>query len=238
MNMKQILILAMAVTMSAAAYGQVFSTNLNGGSGYVIPDNNPSGVASLLQVSGVSGVIGNVTLTLDITGGYNGDLYAYLAGPSGGFAVLLNRTGVSATSGGGYGDTGFSVTFDDSGSNPDVHFYQNNTPAFNGNGQLTGTWGSDGENINPQSPQASFTGTPTATLTSFDGDSANGQWTLFLADLAAGNQSTIVSWSVNIATAVPEPQTWVLGAMGLVLLAAGKLRGRKQKLIGAGNGEV
>ncbi len=228
----------MAVTVGAAAYGQVFSTNLNGGSGYVIPDNNPSGVASLLQVAGVSGAIGNVTVSLNITGGYNGDLYAYLAGPSGGFAVLLNRTGVGATSGGGYANTGFAVTFDDSGSNPDIHFYQNNTPAINGNGQLTGTWGSDGENINPQSPQGSFTGTPTATLASFDGDGANGQWTLFLADLAAGNQSTIVNWSINITTAVPEPQSWAMGAMGLVLLAAGKLRGRKQRLIGVGNVEV
>jgi hypothetical protein len=61
---------------------------------------------------------------------------------------------------------------------------------------------------------------------------------LFLADLAAGNQSTIVNWSINITTAVPEPQSWAMGAMGLVLLAAGKLRGRKQRLIGVGNVEV
>jgi subtilisin-like proprotein convertase family protein len=224
--MKQILTLVMAMAMTTAAFGQIFSTNLNGGSGSVIPDNNPGGLASQLTVGGVSGPIGDVTVSLNITGGYNGDLYAYLAGPSGGFAVLLNRSGVSGTSTFGYGDTGFNITLDDSAANPDVHFYQNTgyPASLNGSGQLTGTWGTDGENIDPQSAPSSFTGvptgspTPTATLASFDGDAANGQWTLFLADLSAGNQSTIVSWSLDITT-VPEPQAWALGVMGVILLA-------------------
>jgi hypothetical protein len=50
---------------------------------------------------------------------------------------------------------------------------------------------------------------------------------LFLADLAAGNQSTIVNWSINITTAVPEPQSWAMGAMGFLLFTAGKLRKKK-----------
>jgi len=164
-----------------------------------------------------------VTVTLDITGGYNGDIYAYLAGPNSGFAVLLNRSGVSGSSAYGYGDSGFDVTFDDSGSNPDIHFYQTAVNPNGGvsGGVVSGDWGSDGENINPQSSPGSFPVGATATLASFegiDGSDAAGQWTLFLADLAAGNQSTLVSWSVDITT-VPEPSTLALGAMGIVLLA-------------------
>jgi len=47
--------------------------------------------------------------------------------------------------------------------------------------------------------------------------SGDGTWTLFLADLAAGDQSTIVSWSLDITT-VPEPQTWAMAGIGLAAL--------------------
>jgi subtilisin-like proprotein convertase family protein len=220
--MKQILTLVMAMATGAAAFGQqVFSTNVNS----VIPDNNPGGLASQIAVGGLSGAISNVTVNLDITGGYNGDLYAYVAGPNGGFAVLLNRTGASSTSAYGYGDSGFNVTFDDSAAaaNPDIHFYQTVSNPNGGlsGGVLTGNWGSDGETFNPQL-QSSYpvapTATPTATLGSFDGADGNGQWTLFLADLSGGDQSTVVSWSLDITT-VPEPEVWALGAMGVLLLA-------------------
>jgi len=221
--MKRILTLAMAMAMGAAAYGQYAFNGTNSAINEAIPDNNPSGVASTMTVPTLAAAIGSVTVTLDITGGYNGDLYAYLAGPNGGFAVLLNRSGVSGSSAYGYGDSGFNVTFDDSGSNPDIHFYQNTgyPGSLNGSGQLTGTWGSDGENLNPQSPPGSFGVSPTETLTSFDGidgTDAGGQWTLFLADLSAGNQSTLVSWSVDINT-VPEPSALALGALGVLVLA-------------------
>jgi subtilisin-like proprotein convertase family protein len=220
--MKKILILAMAMAMGAAAYGQ-YAFNGTNSTINTIPDNNPSGVASTITVPTLAAQIANVTVTLDITGGYNGDIYAYLAGPNSGFAVLLNRSGVSGSSAYGYGDSGFDVTFDDSGSNPDIHFYQTAVNPNGGvsGGVVSGDWGSDGENINPQSSPGSFPVGATATLASFegiDGSDAAGQWTLFLADLAAGNQSTLVSWSVDITT-VPEPSTLALGAMGIVLLA-------------------
>jgi hypothetical protein len=87
--------------------------------------------------------------------------------------------------------------------------------------RLPGAWGSDGENLNPQSSPGSFPVGATETLTSFNGitgSDAAGQWTLFLADLAAGDQSTLVSWSLDITT-VPEPSALALGAMGVLVLA-------------------
>jgi hypothetical protein len=49
---------------------------------------------------------------------------------------------------------------------------------------------------------------------------------MFLADMAAGNQGTIVSWSLDITT-VPEPSTLALGALALGVLATAKARREK-----------
>ena len=201
--MKRALTLTLVCTMAAAAFGQTFSTNVAVNA--AIPDNNASGLSSAVTVSGLGGTITNVTVTLDITGGYNGDYYAYLAGPNTGFAVLLNRTGTSnSASAFGYGDAGFNVTFSDSAANGDIHYYQN---VLNPGGlPLTGIWQPDGAIIDPlTNNQAAFlTAGQTAMLSSFTGDSANGQWVFFVADLSGGGQGTLASWGLTVMTA-PEP---------------------------------
>ena len=218
--MKQILTLMTVLAVTTAAWGQnLITTNITVNT--VVPDNNPSGLAEAFTISGVSGAISNVTVSLDVTGGFNGDLYAYLAGP-GGFAVLLNRSGVSGTSTYGYSDAGFNITLSDASAN-NIHFYQN---VLNpGGGQFTGTWAPDGESISPLSSPSSFPTTPTATLSSFANTDANGQWVFFIADLSPGGQSTLQNVVVNILT-VPEPSTLVLASLGgLGMLAM--LRRRK-----------
>jgi subtilisin-like proprotein convertase family protein len=216
--MKRILTLVAAMA-TAAAMGQPYAWNSTNTVNSVIPDNDPSGYASTITVPVLSAAISNVTVTLDITGGYNGDLYAYLSGPNGGFAVLLDRVGETNGNAGGFSDAGFDVTLDDSAANPDIHNYQNESPTYSAGpgSQLLGTWGSDGESTAPNASPSSFTGVPTETLASFDNLSGDGTWTLFLADLAAGDQSTIVSWSLDITT-VPEPQTWAMAGIGLAAL--------------------
>ena len=87
-----------------------------------VPDGNASGMALTANLSGMTGIVTNLTLSLNISGGYNGDLYAYLAGPHGGFAILLNRPGVTNGDAFGYGDAGFNVTFNDAASFNPVHF--------------------------------------------------------------------------------------------------------------------
>lgn len=71
--------------------GGSFSAGASG-LGQVIPDNNPSGVAYALQFTQTGWRITDLTVTFTITGGWNGDLYAYLS-HLGGVAVLLNRVG-------------------------------------------------------------------------------------------------------------------------------------------------
>lgn len=226
LNMKTkqwLAVMAAAVLGAASASAQTFNTNLTFNVNQAIPDADSSGLALAqnLTLSTLPGPITKVTVTLNISGGFNGDLYAYLAGPGTGFAVLLNRTGVNGGNAFGSTDSGFSVTLDDSASFADIH-----TSALSG-GVLSGTFGSDGEKIDPQSDPSDFPAAQTDLLTSFNGNLASGTWTLFLADLSAGGVATINSYVLDI-TAVPEPGTMALAAIGgLALLALRHSRLRK-----------
>src|ERR1044071_4139758 len=76
--------LAFALRGSAAV--QTFSWT----GSQVVPDNNASGLAFTFNVPGSPLMITDVSVNLNIAGGWNGDLYAYLSHGSG-FVVLLNR---------------------------------------------------------------------------------------------------------------------------------------------------
>lgn len=221
-HLRRLIFLCALSAAPLAASGQwatnVFNFN---GLNMAIPDNDPNGVQNSQTVTGLSGSIADIQLTLDITGtgvsgAFNGDYYAELVNNQGGFAVLLNRAGMSSANPFGYGDDGFDLTFSDSAAN-DIHFYRDDSASFNPGGQLTGTWQPDGENISPLSDPSAFDNAlsqQTAMLSSFDGESPNDTWTLFLADLSEGGTGQITSWSLTIAT-VPEPSETNLLATGL-----------------------
>jgi subtilisin-like proprotein convertase family protein len=217
MNISRITVLVIALLCTGIARGQMFNTNSysSGTINTVIPDANPVGITQTATFSGLGAAITNVSVNLNITGGFNGDLYVYLAGPVGQFAVLLNRVGLTAGNPFGYGDAGFNITLNDSGAN--IHGYQSGGYTIS-SGQLVGTWGSDGRNISPLSSGSTFDAASTAAnLASINGSLANGTWTLFLADLSGGAQSTLVSWRMTIVT-VPEPQSWLMLAGGAATL--------------------
>lgn len=171
----------------------------------VVPDANYSGFADthLITVTNPVSVISDLRVTLNISGGYNGDLYAYLVHGSG-FAVLLNRVGRTSGNLFGYGDAGLNLTLSDSAAG-DIHLY-----GGNGGSPLTGVWQPDGRNVAPTT--VLDTNTRNALLGSFTGLSANGLWTLFVADFAVGDQSTLQSWGLQITT-IPEP---AIGALGIL----------------------
>lgn len=183
-----------------------------------IPDGSPVGLASTINVSlpgadpATAVLPGSLSVRLNISGGYNGDLYACVTHGNQ-YAVLLNRPGVSAADSLGYGDSGMNVLFTDQASNWNVHNYQQvTTPLFET--QLTGTWGVDGRTVSPYSVDG--TEAPTATLSSFNWVDPNGNWTLFVADVNGGDISTLVSWGVEFS-AVPEPAVFSLLAAGGLL---------------------
>jgi hypothetical protein len=189
-----------------------------------IPDGSAVGWSGTATSSGYTRpYISDVSVTLNISGGYNGDLYAYLS--YGGVLVpLLNRVGVTSGDAFGYGDTGFNVTLSSAGAY-DVHSYGSHSPSFSGTGQLTGTWQPDGRNIDPQSAPSAFDSASRVNFGSFNNMSPNGTWTLFFADLSAGAQSQIVSWSLDI-TAVPEPVNVALSILAGIFLIVTLARSR------------
>lgn len=194
------------------------------GSGSVntaIPDGNVSGLQSTINISG-SGItsIQNVDVTLNISGGYNGDLYAYLTSENGGgFAVLLNRIGQEGGNG-GYSSSGITgVKFSNNGSYDDIHTY--------GGGTLSGgTYSPDGRNVNPLTAQTSDS--RTASLLSFNGGNANGNWTLFVADVSGEYTSQLDSWELEI-TGVPEPVDYALMAFGGIFATVQGMRYMKKR---------
>jgi subtilisin-like proprotein convertase family protein len=200
----------------AAQAGLIVDQTVNEG----ITDGDLAGMSSQVIVSGQSGTIGDITVGLNISGSYNGDLYAYVEHDNQ-IAVLLNRVGTTTTDNLGYGDPGLNVTFQDGA--PNIHTYQQD-PGYTG-GTLTGVWGPDGRAVDPKFVNG--TEPVTATLSNFLGDDANGTWVLFVADCNGGDLNNLVSWSVNVSMA-PESGWFGGGAAAVALgLAIRSIRLRK-----------
>ncbi|PWU17697.1 MAG: PEP-CTERM sorting domain-containing protein [Verrucomicrobia bacterium] len=187
-----------ALLSSLSARGALYTFSFNSGfanSGN-IPDGDPNGWNDTRNLSGMVEQITSLQVKLNISGGYNGDLYAYLSHDNV-LVPLLNRVGVTAGDPFGSGDSGFNVTLTASGS--DIHW------ASAGGGQLTGTYSADGRTISPLSPAAAFDTASRVALSAFNNLNPNGSWTLYIADVSGGGgQSVVNAWEVDIA-AVPEP---------------------------------
>jgi hypothetical protein len=186
--------------------------------GSTIPDGSPAGLSVDADVSGVADLgvggsgIDNVTVSLDISGGYNGDYIGYLVytPASGGaptaMASLLNRPGLGLGGGSiqnafGYSTAGMNVTLNDATSLANINSTQSPSSG--------GTYNSSGGALN-----SAFNGLSTA----------NGTWTLSLFDMTQGDGSgTLVSWALTVDE-VPEPVTWALIIFGSLLVPAALLR--------------
>lgn len=191
-----------------------------------IPDNDDRGLQSTGVVTGLPTSIESIDvwLKLSATSGnlaWAGDYYVTLQHESG-FSVLLNRAGRTASDALGYDDNGFDVLFTYGGT--DIHTYWTATPTLDSAGRLTGTWGVDGRNVDPDSVLDT---TPrTDMLAGFSGLDPNGSWTLFVADLNPNGVATLDGWGLDIE-AVPEASTLTLVlAIGGSCLAARRLRMR------------
>jgi hypothetical protein len=151
--------------------------------------------------------IGHLAVTLNFAGpgGFNGDLFVALSNDQGGYAVLLNRVGTTASNDLGYSDNGMNVTLDDSAPN-DIHTYRR---TFTGSdiiplgGSLGGTWAPDGRTTDPDS--VVDTDKRTALLGAFNGENPNGKWTLIVADLDTGGVNHLRSWGLTIDPAAAPP---------------------------------
>lgn len=206
------------VLLPLPGQAQLFSVTQSG-LNLVVPDGNPFGVSHTATVDvGKSGLhIEDLAVSLDLSGGWAGDLYVQLTHDSG-FSVLLNRVGRTATDSFGYGESSISIRLEDTPGLADVHLYRTalgGPPSTPVPGGLTGLWAPDGRATDPA--VASDTDPRTAGFSSFTGLDPNGQWTLHLLDQDPGSEFTLHSWSLEFM-AVPEPQAvLVTGALLLVL---------------------
>src|ERR1017187_38850 len=163
-----VLLLALARSVQAD-FVQTFNTGFQNGG--VIPDGSFTGWSDTHNLAGAPSSIADVSVSLNLSGGWNGDLYAYLVHSSG-FAVLLNRVGRETGNTPGYGTAGMNVTFNDAGL---ANIHSVSAPVSGG------IYRPDGLNINPLSSPATFSGTtPSTPLSSFNGVDPNGSWTLFI----------------------------------------------------------
>jgi hypothetical protein len=211
-----LVILGAVWTAPAAIYtqGTVSPTGTPSGVGTMnttITDGNPIGIANQIAVSSFTlgvGQTADIQVTLNVSGGVNSDLYAYLS-YNGSSVVLLNRIGVS--SGNAFGDSASglnNVVLSDAGS-ANIHTYVS--------GALTGPYKADGNNISPLGSASTFNanGGSQTLDAAFGGMSPNGTWTLYFADVVAGGgNETLNGWSLDI-TAVPEPVNVALIVFGV-----------------------
>ena len=193
-------------TCQGALYIESFSPNAT------IPEGNPVGLTFAETVSGIPGgsILSGLTISFNVSGGYNGDFIISLRAPSGVSVSLLNLPGVSGGNPYGYGGSGLNLTLSDAAPN-----------------SIQST---------PQTPGAVVTGNYQAagSLSSLYGSPANGNWTLFFADVGTGAGSpTLNSFSLNMdITAVPEPVNVALGVFagaGLLLQGGRAWRQRCRK---------
>jgi subtilisin-like proprotein convertase family protein len=196
--MKTILLSATLLASVAGAHATLYTTNWNSGfaNGGVVPDNNLSGWSDTRTVAAIpAGTFNSLSVNLQLSGGWNGDLYAYLVHSSG-FTVLLDRvgTGVSGVSSFGYGDAGMNVTLASTGTS--IHQYGGNSTFSS---TPTGSW---------------LTDNTSGSLGSFLATNPNGTWSLFIADLSSGGVATVQNWGLQMdIVAVPEVETWVAAAL-------------------------
>ncbi len=213
------LILGLCASAQAALYDTGF---MNGG---VIPDGSLSGWSDTHTINDLtSGQITGVQVSLNLQGGFNGDLYAYLSYHSADNSTmvlipLLTRVGIDGANTFG-ASGGMQITLADGNLNIGSLATDPNT---------IGTYAPDGRTLNTTTllPGAM---SDTSSFASLTGLSQNGDWTLFFADVSGGGgQSKVVSWSLDIITAVPEPINVALGVFGGLFLVGTLCRSERMK---------
>jgi hypothetical protein len=200
--------LGVACSWAIAASGALYTFGSAGSD--LIPDEPDTGLVNRFVYDHPGDDrIADVTVTFTISGGWNGDLYAYLSHGSDGL-VLLNRVGVANGANGstlytyGYSGAGFNnITLSDAGL-ASIHSYGGAT--LDSTPTASGTYRPDGQAVNPLAAPTAFSpdGGSLTFNDAFGGKNPNGTWTLFFADMSAGSMATLEDWSVGI-TAVPEP---------------------------------
>lgn len=167
-----------------------------------IADGNPTLVAiNSMDLSGFNSTVSAITVTINLSGGCNNGLVAYLVAPNSTRVYLMNQPGVGADPFGiGATGAGMNITLQDgTAANGNI---QNETSS----GALSGTYNA-------------------AESLSWFGGAGAGVWTLYFVDtIAGGGDANLNGWSLNI-NPVPEPINMALAILGAVFVGTVAARG-------------
>jgi subtilisin-like proprotein convertase family protein len=177
-------------------------------------DNN----SFIFNVSGLDSYTTDVNLTLNLTHDWDTDLNIYLLSPTGQRLLLFNGNGS------GIFDSNFTDTvFTDAGSTPIV--------TGTGGAPFTGFFLADGSLLTLTDNGFDFT-TNISTFSGFANSNPNGGWVLQINDVAPGDQGSLLSTTKLTLTAsssaIPEPGTLSLLALGMSAGSGALLRRRKK----------
>lgn len=168
----------------------------------VIPDAGAAApYPSTLTVSGITGTVGRVSVTLsNLTHTYPSDVDVLLVGPLGQKVILMSAAGDR------YGVTNVNLTFDDLAA----EVVPGASPIFTGNYRPTAY------NPSPAFPAPAPASPYGTALSAFAGSNPNGVWSLFVADHSVGDAGTILSgWSLAIDAISPVNRQADLSIVGV-----------------------
>lgn len=142
-----------------------------------IPDNDPAGVDSSIQVSGINSSINSVTVSVYTTHSFISDLSIQLVGPDGTRIYLANQNGGTGANFGTNCSSSGQTVFDDAASGS----IESGTAPFVGS-------------FRPSQPLSTFVGKT--------GSAVNGTWKLHYVDNSAGDVGTLQCWSMAISPTI------------------------------------
>jgi uncharacterized repeat protein (TIGR01451 family) len=146
-----------------------------------IPDNTPAGATSTANVSGVPGAITNVQVQVNATHTWVGDLVISLTSPGGTTVTLLDQPNVPL---GTFGCSNNDVNVLFADGQPDPESVCSGAPP---QGNTADPW-----------PVTDASPVPGDAMADFNGEDANGTWTLTISDNGGGDTGTLVDWELII----------------------------------------
>ncbi len=155
-----------------------------------IPDHGAAPpYPSTVVVSGVTGVVGKATVTLNqVSHSFPNDINVLLVGPQGQNLILMSGTG------GGHPATNLVLTFDDAATNTLPHSAALVSGLFQPTAYKTAT-------VFPRPAPAGPRGTA---LSTFNGTDPNGTWSLYVFDDTVGDAGSIAGgWSLSLSAVQP-----------------------------------
>lgn len=193
-----------------ALHAQVSFSNNNT---ITVPDSGSGATSSNITVSGVSGTVATITVTLNSMSGHIGETDYLLVGPNSAKLVFLSNAGSVANS-----SSNITVTFADAGASfaPTGVFTSGATYKPTHNGSSAEAWpsGVPTPSFPTDYAAGNVANTGTGTLGNhFNGINPNGTWTLWAMDNVAGDPSvTIQGWTITITPAVLPGTTTAVSA--------------------------